>query len=112
SGDAGVTGGARCDAVHHQCVRCLTDLDCAAGEICRANQCARGCSAAHPCSGGLACCADRCLDVTADAENCGGCGAACSRDHGLPTCSGGNCGGACDPGFADCDGDRRTNGCE
>ena len=46
------------------------------------------------------------------ATACGGCGMACSTNHVSPTCTGGACTGTCATGFADCDGNRRTNGCE
>lgn len=41
------------------------------------------------------------------------CTAACSTNHvPTPTCSGTTCDGACEPGWADCDSDKKTNGCE
>jgi hypothetical protein len=71
------------------------------------------------CSAGFADCngnkqTDGCeLNITTDPNNCGGCGAVCSSNHvTATTCSGGNCSGACAVGFADCDGNKRINGCE
>ena len=37
---------------------------------------------------------------------------ACSSNNISAACSGGNCTGTCSVGFADCDIDKRTNGCE
>lgn len=50
--------------------------------------------------------------VLDDPLNCGGCDRACSAEHIDPVCAGDACVGACVPGFDDCDGDKRTNGCE
>ena len=48
-----------------------------------------------------------------DANNCGGCGTACSLNNmSTRTCSGGVCNGNCTGGYADCDGNKQTNGCE
>jgi hypothetical protein len=47
----------------------------------------------------------------ADLTNCGTCGHVCSNAHGSTACSSGVCVPACEPGFADCDGDP-GNGCE
>jgi hypothetical protein len=53
--------------------------------------------------------------VRADAhggEGGAGCTVVCSTNHVTPTCSGSTCSGTCDPGYADCDGNLQTNGCE
>lgn len=47
-----------------------------------------------------------------DPANCGGCGMACSANHISPHCTSGNCDGACVGAFADCNGDKRSDGCE
>jgi hypothetical protein len=48
-----------------------------------------------------------------DPANCGGCGKACSGNNiATPTCAGGACNGTCNAGFADCDNNKLTNGCE
>ncbi len=48
-----------------------------------------------------------------DAQNCGGCGTRCSANHiTTPACTTGVCTGACDSGFADCNADKRVDGCE
>jgi hypothetical protein len=52
-------------------------------------------------------------DVNSDPNSCGGCSAACSSNHmATRTCGGGNCNGACAAGFADCNGNKRNDGCE
>jgi hypothetical protein len=47
-----------------------------------------------------------------DANNCGGCGNACSSSHVTPSCAGGVCNGACAANWADCNGNKLTDGCE
>ncbi len=48
-----------------------------------------------------------------DAQNCGVCKAQCSNNHiSVPSCGIGLCNGQCDPGFADCDNNLKTDGCE
>ncbi|MDO9019896.1 MAG: hypothetical protein Q8S73_24755 [Deltaproteobacteria bacterium] len=51
-------------------------------------------------------------DVNTTVAACGGCGMACSTSHVTAACAGGACTGACEAGFADCDANKRTNGCE
>ncbi|MFO0647695.1 MAG: hypothetical protein U0326_15745 [Polyangiales bacterium] len=47
-----------------------------------------------------------------DVAHCGGCGMRCAaRPHSAASCAAGRCAYACEPGFADCDGDA-SNGCE
>ena len=47
-----------------------------------------------------------------DVNNCGGCGVRCQYANADALCNAGTCArGACDPGFADCDGNP-ANGCE
>jgi len=94
--------------------------------------CSRICSANHiptrACSGGQ--CTGACESGWADCNNnkqtdgcetnistnistCGGCNLACSANH-VPsrTCVGGKCSGGCESGWADCDGNKQSNGCE
>ncbi|MDP3219087.1 MAG: hypothetical protein Q8S73_33625 [Deltaproteobacteria bacterium] len=53
------------------------------------------------------------VDINTSVAQCGGCtGMACSSSNIAAACVGGTCTGACTVGFADCDGDKRTNGCE
>jgi hypothetical protein len=52
-------------------------------------------------------------NLNTSAANCGGCGAACSVNHVTAACAAGSCqGGTCDPGWVDCNSDKRTDGCE
>lgn len=45
-------------------------------------------------------------NLSADPRNCGSCGAVCPESNGTALCVDGKCQlGACNPGFADCDGD-------
>jgi hypothetical protein len=50
--------------------------------------------------------------IATDVSNCGGCGMACSSSHITPSCAGGVCNGACASGYADCNGDKKSDGCE
>lgn len=53
------------------------------------------------------------VGIASDAANCGGCGIACSSNHvPAPACSGGFCSGTCSVGFADCNNNRQSDGCE
>jgi hypothetical protein len=58
------------------------------------------------------CCGNGCVNVESDVDNCGGCSMACSRNHVSPSCTGGHCHGTCLAGYGDCNGDKRTDGCE
>jgi hypothetical protein len=78
--------------------------DCSTGS-CQVSTCSPGwgdCTSAAGCE----------THIATDKANCGGCGSACSNNNGTPACSGGNCSIACNSGYADCDSDARTNGCE
>jgi hypothetical protein len=45
--------------------------------------------------------------------SCGGCGIVCSANNiATPTCSNMLCTGLCNAGFADCNNNRVTDGCE
>jgi hypothetical protein len=104
--------GKRCDVANHECVTCIANGDCSAGEVCSAGECVPMCSASSPCPGSLTCCSAACVDPATNLENCGGCGKSCSITHGKGACSGGKCGVAsCEPPYADCDKDP-ANGCE
>jgi hypothetical protein len=53
------------------------------------------------------------IDIANTAMHCGACGSSCSNANiTTPTCSGGNCNGVCNSGYADCDSNKRFNGCE
>ncbi len=83
-----------------------------ATRTCNAGACAGTCVAGRAnCNADLR--TDGCeTDTNTTATACGGCGLACSGSHVTPVCAGGRCVGACAAGYADCDGDRRNNGCE
>ncbi len=57
-------------------------------------------------------CGTQCVNTGSDPANCGACGQVCSSNRVTATCAGGICSGTCDPGYADCNGDKRTDGCE
>jgi hypothetical protein len=80
------------------CVAGVCNGTCAAGRAnCDGNLQSNGCE----------------TDINTTATRCGGCtGSACSLNNITAACSGGNCTGTCRAGYADCDSDKRTNGCE
>ena len=48
-----------------------------------------------------------------DPDNCTACNIVCSSNNMLTrTCGGGSCNGTCNTGFADCDNNKLSNGCE
>ena len=48
-----------------------------------------------------------------DPAHCGGCGLACSTSNVARACAAGSCqAGTCNAGFADCNTDKRSDGCE
>lgn len=51
-------------------------------------------------------------DARSDVNNCGACGVRCSSNHITRACNNGTCGGACKVGFADCNANKQTDGCE
>src|SRR5204863_432549 len=94
----GSCGGA-CSTVNAtpSCVNSTCVCNCAAGFGDCDNNCGTGCE----------------TSFNVDPPNCGGCAKACSNQNiAIPTCSGGFCSGSCNAGFADCDNDKLTNGCE
>jgi hypothetical protein len=50
--------------------------------------------------------------IDSDPESCGGCGPCSDNNVPVRTCTAGVCDGACASDAADCDDDKRTNGCE
>ncbi len=70
--------------------------------------------ATSPTTGPLAGTANGCETfLLNDVNNCGACGLACSPNHiANPTCAGFECNGICDSGFADCNRDKQSDGCE
>ena len=52
-------------------------------------------------------------DISASVAHCGACGQACSGYHVTSlACVSGNCSGTCETGWADCNANRRLDGCE
>ena len=97
----------------HSSNACTGDTDCALGAICTGGSCVPGCDDTHGCADALSCCSGVCIDVSSDVANCGACGSACSSENiATPTCSASVCNGECNVGTADCNGDKRTDGCE
>ncbi|MFI5297912.1 MAG: FG-GAP-like repeat-containing protein [Polyangiales bacterium] len=83
------------------------------GGACSAGVCTGACATGSAdCDGNLR--LDGCeTNIAGDPKNCGACDASCSTEHvPAPTCSGGTCDGTCATGWADCDRDELTNGCE
>src|SRR5437879_1580730 len=53
------------------------------------------------------------VNTQIDPTHCGGCTSSCSTNHvSTPTCYQGSCNGTCDAGWADCNNDELTDGCE
>lgn len=79
--------------------------------FCQAGACGIVCSSGHgDCNINAI---DGCeVTFSSDPANCGACAAGCSTNHLTPSCSSGNCNGSCAVGYADCDGNKRSNGCE
>jgi hypothetical protein len=91
------------------------------GRVCSTQNIIRSCTAGS-CSGtctfGYADCngnkqTDGCeTNILNSVTNCGGCGIVCSSNHITPNCGGGVCNGACAAGYADCNGNKQSDGCE
>jgi hypothetical protein len=100
-----------------QCVPCLVDEHCPAGELCQplgaSTVCTPGCRDDARCGGPtLRCCAGQCVDSASDAAHCGACGTTCLGPRRAGACAAGVCGlGACQPGWGDCNADP-SDGCE
>jgi hypothetical protein len=94
---------------------CTTNGDCpspqnATGQ-CVASQCTFACLPGFLNCNSLA--GDGCeVNSNGDPTNCGGCGMVCSSSNITPACTGGSCTGTCSAGFADCNGNKRSDGCE
>ncbi len=94
-------------------MNCNTQVQNATGKICSSSACTY-----TTCSSNFGDCnsnvADGCeASLQNNVNQCGGCSMACSASNISEACSGGSCEGAsCDADFADCDGDKRSNGCE
>ena len=66
------------------------------------------------CNDGYTQCDSSCVATSgSDVSNCGGCNVVCSSANILSrTCTGGVCTGACNAGYADCNNNKQTDGCE
>jgi hypothetical protein len=65
-----------------------------------------------PCATDELCCGTACVVPDTDPFNCSGCDVRCSPNNIQSSCSAGKCTGTCDTGFADCNDDKLTDGCE
>jgi hypothetical protein len=80
---------------------------------CPAGVCAGTCAAGFTnCNNNLQ--SDGCeANISNDTSNCGACGRVCSNNHlPVPICNSGDCFGNCSSGFANCNDDFATDGCE
>ena len=94
----------------------------ACGLVCAAPNgtpaCVAGACSIASCNVGFANCdgqtANGCeVNVQTSTANCGSCGAVCSSNHmATVSCAAGNCNGTCATGYADCNGNKRVDGCE
>jgi len=91
------------------------------------NECEAGCAhvavahegfCAPTCNPGFENCNSLAVDgcetnVSSDPNNCGGCNVACSANNIVTrTCTNGQCTGTCNLGFADCNANKLSDGCE
>src|SRR3970282_306727 len=53
------------------------------------------------------------INTAVDIANCGACARVCSNNHvPVPTCASSTCNGVCQSGYADCNSNKQTDGCE
>ena len=80
------------------CTFGLCDGSCQAGyDDCDGNKLVNGCE----------------VNTTNDPDNCGACKTVCSNNHmATRTCSASVCNGTCAAGYADCNNNKQTDGCE
>jgi hypothetical protein len=58
-------------------------------------------------------CNNMCVDLSTSPTNCGGCNLACSTNNvAAVACTNGLCNGTCAVGYADCNANKLTDGCE
>ncbi len=104
-----------CNGIDDNCDG-IDDYNYPIGQICGSGAFCSGASGCM-CNSWMANCnnnwADGCEITTySNVDNCGSCGAACSTNHITRSCSVGNCVGTCNLGYADCNGNKRSDGCE
>ncbi|MBI5534466.1 MAG: hypothetical protein HY898_17205 [Deltaproteobacteria bacterium] len=95
------TCGVLCNPSHAQGANCIGGVctaTCLAGwDDCDGNLVLNGCE----------------TNLLADPDHCGSCSTACSHVHvTTPSCNSGSCNSPCATGWADCDGNLQTTGCE
>ena len=97
-----------CGACNDQCSNQHINRLCAAGS------CESGACLGHFADCNMDKRTDGCeVDTSTDARNCGGCSLVCSQNNvNFTTCTAGVCDGACQNGWADCNGNKLTDGCE
>ncbi len=99
-----------CGACGRACAGTNVSVKACSGGLCTST-CAAGFSNCNQPPGGSA--DDGCETHSAiDINNCGGCGIVCSASHVTQSCASGVCNGACIGFFADCNGNKQTDGCE
>jgi len=121
----GNTTGSFCDgtssvvACTHDTQGCLISApskSCPSGKPCAGSAGNADCTCpAGPCTSGTgkSCSGSDIIQCSTDANGCAqGTIQTCSTKNIMPTCSGGVCNGICETGFADCDLDKQSNGCE
>jgi hypothetical protein len=52
------------------------------------------------------------INTAGDPNNCGACGTVCSNNNMATRTCNGTCNGTCSPGFADCNNNKQSDGCE
>jgi hypothetical protein len=81
--------------------------------VCAMGSCAIACAEDHiECEVGSGTVPVGCFDVESDASRCGGCEMPCSTDNIDVACQQGACTGTCTADYADCNLDKRSDGCE
>lgn len=114
----GADGGADAEA---GAIDASTGADGGAGTLaCCNNRCVdtaadgKNCGACNViCGATSACCASNCQDIVSTPTSCGGCGLSCSTNH-IPqiSCGARACNGTCETGWADCNTNKLSDGCE
>lgn len=93
---------------------------CSSAIHCKSEHCVDGFCCDGPCAGDCESCAQPgrpgiCTTVVpaVDAQHCGGCNQSCSTNNiSMPHCTVATCDGTCAENRDDCNGDKRSDGCE